>query len=103
MNNGIIYEQASLSSNLEEAIIRIVPHVASVVKNGLTQADVSSKNTNIFTLLLHHMHNLFSFGMEELCIKFGTDTNTLGWVEGLNIVYSMKYSTQSAKLDSLYC
>ena len=62
MNNGIIYEQASLNSDLEEAIIRIAPHVASVVKNCLTQADVSFNDTDVFTLLLHHMHNFFSFG-----------------------------------------
>ena len=76
VNNGIKQceqceksEQWSLNSDLQQANIRIVPHVASVARNCLTWVDVSSNDTDIF------MNNFFSFGMEELYIKFRTGTN----------------------------
>lgn len=53
-----------------------MPHVASAVKNSLTLIAVSFIDANFFALLLYHLQNFFSFGIEDLWIKFGTGTNT---------------------------
>ena len=74
--NGTVCEQLSLDLDIEEADARIVPHVASAIENGSKRIVVSSNDTDVFSLLLHHMHTFFSDGMEELWVRFGTSSNT---------------------------
>lgn len=52
VNSGIIYKRVSLNFGLEEADIRIMPHVASAVKNSLTRVVLSHNDTDVVTLLL---------------------------------------------------
>ena len=73
--NRTVYEQVSLDSDIEEADARIVPLVASAIENGSKHMVFSSNDTDVFSLLLHHMHT-FSVGMEELWMRFGTSSNS---------------------------
>ena len=74
VKNGIIYEQASSNSDLEEANISKNFSILFQIWFNLSLCIIQLHN--VFTLLLHNMRNFFSFGMEELCIKFGTGTIT---------------------------
>ena len=62
-----------LASNLEEADVRIIPHLHTAVMHGCKRAIVLSNDTDVFALLLYYIHEFMSNGLSELWMKFGTD------------------------------
>ena len=63
-----------LSNTLEEADLRIVPHVDWAVKHGAKRIVVLSKLTDVIILLLRFVATWLSQGMCELWVRFGTGT-----------------------------
>ena len=58
--DGNQLKRQDLDSELEEADVRIVPHIAKAVLNGRKRIVVLSNDTDVFILLLYYIHNLFS-------------------------------------------
>ena len=60
-----------LTNQLEEADVRIIPHIEKAIKNESKRIVVLSNDTDVFALLLHYSHSFFALGMTELWVKYG--------------------------------
>ena len=52
--NGLCIERNDLSSNIEEADARIIPHINDALSNEFTHFIVKSNDTDVFVVLLHY-------------------------------------------------
>ena len=59
-----------LTNQLEEADVRIIPHIEKAIKNESKRIVVLSNDTDVFALLLHYSHSFFALGMTELWVKY---------------------------------
>ena len=64
-----------LTSNLEEADLRIIPHVYDSLISGTKSVVVLSNDTDVVTLLFYYMPHFTSEGLQELWVKYGTGTH----------------------------
>ena len=90
--DGICFHRPDFNSELEEADVRIVPHISKAIENGCKRVVVLSNDTDVVILLLNYIHHFSSIGLSELWIRFGTSDKTrhipihkLGEVLGSNM------------------
>lgn len=74
--DGEFVTRDELTSCLEEADIRLIPHVYHAIINGHTKIIVISNDTDVFVLLLFYMAQYYTNGLKELWLKFGVGSNT---------------------------
>ena len=82
--NGIQYIQYkdSITSNkenldkpIEEAALRIIPHIEDSVQSKNTRIVLLSNDTDVLVLLLYFLQYFTSIGLKELWIQFATGQN----------------------------
>ena len=71
VRDEFVFDRADLDIDIEEADLRIIPHVSKSVSRNFTNIVVISNDTDVFILLLHYLPQFIENGLEELWIKFG--------------------------------
>jgi len=71
VHSGITNEYNELDSTLEEADVRIMPHVLHVIRTGIKRIVVLSSETDVLVLLLHFSQIFKTHGMVELWMRAG--------------------------------
>ena len=61
----------NLNKDIEEADLRIIPHIENSILSNTTRIIVVSNDTDVVVLILYYMHYFFSIGLVELWIQFG--------------------------------
>ena len=74
--DGVHLDRHDLHSELEEADVRIIPHIAKAIENCHKCIVVLSNGTDVVVLLLHYIHHFFAVGLSGLWIRFGTNDKT---------------------------
>ena len=69
-------EQDEPTPRLEEADMRILPHMYHGILHGYKQIIVTSNDSDVFALILFYMPRFLLDGLVELWLKFRTGTNT---------------------------
>ena len=72
--NGVTNERPDLDNHIEEADMRIIPHVAKSIESGLKNVVVVSNDTNVCVLLLHYTPRFIKSGLTKLWLKYGVGT-----------------------------
>ena len=70
-NDGQLFPRLDLSSSIDEADGRIIPHIAKAIQSVI----VHSSDADVLAFILHYMSDLFRLGMYEVWIKYGTGNN----------------------------
>ena len=71
VRDEFVIDRADLGIDIEEADLRIIPHVSKSVSRNFTNIVVISNDTDVLILLLHYLPQFIENGLEELWIKFG--------------------------------
>ena len=61
---------------LEEAEVRVIPHILKAVLNGVERVVVLSNDIDLVVLLMFYLFNFFSLRLKECWIRVGTDEKT---------------------------
>ena len=69
--NGVTNERPDLDNHIEEADMRIIPHIAKSIESGLKNVVVVSNDTDVCVLLLHYTPQFIKSGLTELWLKYG--------------------------------
>ena len=69
-------EVPDLDISIEEADVRIIPHLIHAVVGGATRAVVLSNDTDVLVLLLHYWKMAHGHGLKELWMRAGTGKST---------------------------
>ena len=69
--NGVTNERPDLDNHIEEADMRIIPHIVKSIESGLKNVVVVSNDTDIYVLLLHYTPQFIKSGLTELWLKYG--------------------------------
>ena len=56
---------------LEEAEVRVIPHIHKAVSNGMERVVVLSIDTDVVVLLPFYIFDFFSLGLKECWIRVG--------------------------------
>ena len=72
--NGELLPRLDLSSSIEEADGRIIPHIAKAIESGCKRIIVHSNDADVLTFILYHMYECFRWGVSEVWIQYGTGT-----------------------------
>ena len=63
--NGVTNERPDLDNHIEEADMRIIPHIAKSTESGLKNVVVVSNDTDVCVLLLHYTSQFVKSGLRE--------------------------------------
>ena len=66
--NGVNNERPDLDNHIEEADMRIIPHIVESIESGLRNVVAVSNDTDIGVLLLHYTLQFIKSGLTELCL-----------------------------------
>ena len=76
--NGATNERPDLDNHIEEADMRIIPHIAKSIESGLKNVVVVSNDTDACVLLLNYTPQLIESGLTELWLKYGVGPRAVG-------------------------
>ena len=88
------FTREDLQMCLEEADVRVIPHIHKAVSNGVERVVVLSNDTDVVVLLLFYIFDFFSLGLKECWIRVGT---------GENKVHSHSHAWKKARLLYMLC
>ena len=69
IQNGRVFEQPELDSDLEEADIRIIPHTLHAVRGECTHIVILSSDTDVFVVAMHFLHIFVANRLHELWVR----------------------------------
>ena len=72
--NSVIKQD--LTSTIEEADIRIIPHVSQAIKEELNNIVILSNDTDVAVLVLYCMEKFVREGLQKLWIRYGNGDHT---------------------------
>ena len=73
--DGITSNKENLDKPMEEADLRIIPHIEDSIQSKNTRIVLLLSNTDFLVLVWYFMQYFTSIGLEELWIQFGTGKN----------------------------
>ncbi|NQY43710.1 MAG: hypothetical protein HRT87_10240 [Legionellales bacterium] len=74
--DGGYMEKLDLNSYIEEADMRIVPHINEAIKCKFTRIVLISNDSDVVCLINYYMSRFQQNGLTEMWIMYGTGTNT---------------------------
>ena len=77
VSSGLLQEHPELDSDLEEADVRITPHILHAAKSGLSKLLFSLQTQNdVFVVAMYYAHLFVSKGLTELWLRGGVGVKT---------------------------
>ena len=73
--HGISSNKDNLDKPIEEADLRIIPHIKDSIQSKNTRIVLLSNDTDVLVLVLYFMQYFTSVGLTELWTQFGTVKN----------------------------
>ena len=70
--DGDCVQLSDLNSSLEEADLRLIPHIHHALLQGAQHVVVPSNDTDVFALILYYTPEFVNLGAKEIWIMFGT-------------------------------
>ena len=86
VRDEFVFDRADLDIDIEEADLRIIPHVSKLVSRNFTNIVVISNDTDVLILLLHYLPQFIENGLEEIWVKFGAGGHS-GFIP-LHVMYN---------------
>ena len=71
ITNVVTNERPDLDNHIEEADMRIIPHIAKSIESGLKNVVGALNDTDVCVLLLHYTPQFIKSGLTELWLKYG--------------------------------
>lgn len=102
VTKDVVQEELSMKSNMEEADGRIVFHAVHAVKNGARKIVVSSPDTDVCVLLLHHWPVIDSDELYFLTGREGKHTSLTRYIP-IHLMHDKLNPAVRAILLSVYC
>ena len=93
LKNGYRTQLNDLNSNIEEADLRLVPHIQHAIEQGKQRVVIASNDTDVFALVLYYTEKFLTDGAKEIWLMFGVGDR----------VRFLPMHTFFAKLGALKC
>ena len=74
--DGSITDVPNLKSVLEEADLRLIPHISKAIDENYRRVVVVSNDTDVVALILYYMPRFILAGLSELWVRFGSGNSS---------------------------
>ena len=74
--DGSITDVPNLKSVLEEADLRLIPHISKAIDENYRRVVVVSSDTDVVALILYYMPRFILAGLSELWVRFGSGNSS---------------------------